>query len=117
MSYLRYLILALMVVTPTLAQRPTTYVAPPHTTYGPEYLGYQDKIRVDIDKAMNVMVMDYFNYQNYLSGQAFRYYGGHYDRTPVFITPPNGGSYYVVIDNGGDSYRVQVGVHVIKHGY
>ena len=117
MNYLRYSILVLLLGNPLYAQRPTTHVAPPHSTYGPEYLGYQDKIRVDLDKAMNVMVMDYFNYQNYLNGQSYTYFGGHYNTTPVYIKPPNGGSYYIVIDNGGDSYNIQVSVRVIKPGY
>ena len=63
------------------------------------------------------MVMDYFNYQNYLNGSSFRYFGGHYDKTPVFIKPPYGGSYYVIVDNGVIVINVHIGVHIIKNAY
>ncbi|WP_234698768.1 DUF1883 domain-containing protein [Enterococcus faecium] len=40
------------------------------------------------------------------SGQKFKYYGGHYTRTPVNITVSGPGRWYLIVRGGGQyKYR------------
>lgn len=86
---------------------------PLHTVYGPEYVGYNDYLRVSLDTACNVFAVDAYNYARYKRGENFKYYGGYAKESPVILRPPSG-SYYVVIDNGGASYRLRASVQVIS---
>lgn len=86
---------------------------PPHHAYGPKYVGYGDTIRVDLDTACNVMAMDNYNYQRYQRGENFDYFGGYVKKSPFFLKPPSG-SYYVIIDNGGDGYQLRASVRVMR---
>lgn len=61
----------------------------------------------------NVMIMDDLNFYQYRRGGSFRYVGGHYRRSPVFLTVPETGTWNVVVDTGGYSGRVQAAVAVI----
>lgn len=54
----------------------------------------------------NVQLLDSPNLQHYKRGRKFQYYGGHYKRSPVYLTIPHAGTWYVTIDLGG--YRGQV---------
>ena len=51
--------------------------------------------------AANVMLLDSSNFSSYESGQSFRYVGGHYTRSPIRLTTPTAGHWYVLIDYGG----------------
>lgn len=50
--------------------------------------------------AANVRVMDDLNFQNYQTGQPYRFYGGHFARSPAVITVP-AGTWNVVVDLEG----------------
>lgn len=89
----------------------------PHHVYGPVSIGYGDAIRVDLSARCNVIALPTYEYENYKRGRTFTYYGGYATATPVIIRPPIG-MYYVVIDNGGSSYRLRASVSVIRRrGY
>ncbi|MEN9796426.1 MAG: hypothetical protein RL653_122 [Pseudomonadota bacterium] len=97
-----------------LGSSPAFAQAPPHAVYGPMFVGQNDTIRVDLDTAMNVFAVNLFNYELYKQGRSFNYYGGQARKSPVFLNPPMG-SYYVVIDNGGDSLGyARAGVQVLR---
>lgn len=51
--------------------------------------------------AANVLLLDAANFARYKAGQDHRYYGGHYDRSPVLLSVPHGGHWYVAVDLGG----------------
>ena len=87
--------------------------APPHHKYGPEYIGHGNSIRVDLDTVCNVFAVDSYNYEKYKNGASFNYFGGRATKSPFFIHPPSG-TYYIVLDNGGDGYNLRAGVHVIQ---
>lgn len=87
--------------------------APPHAAFGPNYVGYNDVIRIDIDTACNVFAVTEWEYRSYCKGRSFNYYGGEARSSPIYLTPPSG-SYIVVIDNGGAGIRnIHASVHVI----
>lgn len=63
--------------------------------------------------AANVRLLDSLNYQNYRSGRRHHYYGGLAQRSPVRLTIPRSGHWYVAIDLGGLAGRVQSGVRML----
>jgi len=73
-----------------------------------------DTVEVVLEgSAANVMLLDLLNFQNYSSGRPFRYHGGYYTRSPVYITVPQQGHWYLVIDLGGASGKVSASARVI----
>lgn len=63
--------------------------------------------------AANVFLVDSSNYQSYKAGRRFRFYGGQATRSPVRLTVPNAGHWYVVVDLGGLAGRVNASVRVL----
>ena len=107
---------ALAVVVSVLCSSPALAEAPPHAAYGPMFVGARDVIRVDLDTSLNVFAVDSYNFELYKRGKSFHYFGGQAKRSPVFLNPPVG-SYYVIIDNGGDDLGYsRAGVRVIRNG-
>ncbi len=51
--------------------------------------------------AANVRLMDSSNYNNYKNGRKHSYYGGLVKRSPITLTIPRSGHWYVTIDLGG----------------
>jgi Domain of unknown function (DUF1883) len=78
-------------------------------------IGSDDAIEVSLQgNAANVLVMDSSNFNSYRRGSGgFRYYGGHYTRSPAVIRPPSSGHWHVVIDLGGGGGNVRASVRVI----
>lgn len=75
-------------------------------------VGPGQAVRVQLDHAANVRVMDDLNFGLYQHGNAHRYYGGRATRSPVTITPPHPGRWHVAVDLGGHpgSVRASIGV-------
>lgn len=62
-------------------------------------------VQVNLKHAADVFLVDSINFQKYKSGQQFKYYGGHYTKTPVHITVSGVGRWYLIVNTGGhDSY-------------
>ena len=61
----------------------------------------------------NVYLLDPLSLRAYESGRQYRYYGGHYNRSPVAIPVPSTGSWFVVVDLGGFAGRVAAAVRVV----
>ena len=72
--------------------------------------GPSDVIQVTLDKQANVRLMDWSNFEKYRRGQQHRYYGGHATSSPVRLSPPHQGHWYVVIDLGGYAGTVRASV-------
>jgi hypothetical protein len=64
-----------------------------------------DVVRVEIDTAANVILMDDSGFSDYRSGRRFQYWGGEQRRSPVFIRVPHLGNWHLVIDLGGRAGR------------
>ncbi|NAS27481.1 DUF1883 domain-containing protein [Herbidospora sp. NEAU-GS84] len=58
--------------------------------------------------AARVCLMDDDEYQAYLDGDAYEYYGGFYDVSPVELEVPYDGYWYLVIDSNGRRVKVRV---------
>jgi hypothetical protein len=63
--------------------------------------------------AANVMLLDDSNFNNYKAGSQFTYYGGHYTKSPIFISVPSSGHWNLVVDLGGAAGHVDASVRVI----
>ena len=57
-----------------------------------------DRIQVSLKgNAANVRLMDSSNYNNYRAGRQHHYYGGYVKRSPIVLTVPSSGHWYVTI--------------------
>lgn len=76
-------------------------------------VGTNNTIQVTLDKQANVKLMDGINYQNYRSGQRYKYYGGLTRKSPVNLRAPHQGHWHLVIDLGGYAGTVRASVRTI----
>ena len=61
-----------------------------------------ERIQVSLQgNAANVRLMDNSNYSSYRSGRRHRYYGGLVKRSPIVLTVPSAGHWYITIDLAG----------------
>lgn len=67
---------------------------------------------VELDRAANVRLMDPPNFQRFRQGRSHRYLGGEARRSPVRLSVPHAGRWFVTIDLGprGGSLRSSVSV-------
>lgn len=70
-------------------------------------------VEVTLSNAANVRLLDSSNFQAYRSGRQHRFYGGQARRSPVRLSIPHSGHWYVAVDMGGYGGRVQSGVRVL----
>lgn len=84
-----------------------------------QHLGYDLKHQrkgavavVSLDKQANVRLMTASNYQAFQAGRRFSSYGGKATRSPVRLSIPSTGYWFVVVDLGGLNGRVRAGVTV-----
>ena len=59
------------------------------------------QVKIELNYAANVMLMDIYNYNTYCEGGYYTYYGGHATSSPVILNVPTSGLWKVVVDNGG----------------
>ena len=62
-------------------------------------------VEVRLQHAADVFLLDSTNFQRYLNHQSFKYYGGHYTRTPVRITVSGRGRWYLIVIGSAYQYR------------
>ncbi len=63
-------------------------------------------VTVELEHAADVFLVDSVNYNRFKSGKDFKYFGGHYKKSPVTITVSGSGRWYlIVIGNGKYQYR------------
>ncbi len=70
-------------------------------------------VEVSLDKQANVRLLDSSNYQKYVSGQKYTFYGGSATKSPAHIKPPYSGHWHLVIDLGGYAGTVKASVKII----
>jgi hypothetical protein len=59
----------------------------------------------------DVFLVDDSNFRSFESGRDFRYFGGHYKRSPIRLQVPNSGNWTaVVIPGAGGTVRASVRV-------
>lgn len=63
-------------------------------------------VSVKLNYASDVFLVDQANYNAYISGGRFTYFGGHYTKSPVKINVSGAGRYYLIVnDDSGSSYQ------------
>lgn len=63
-------------------------------------------VEVNLEHAADVFLVDSSNYRHYKKGRKFKYFGGHYTRTPVHISVQGAGRWYLIVQGGGQyKYR------------
>lgn len=72
-----------------------------------------DVVVVELDHAANVQLLDVANFSRYRRGQSYRYVGGFYRQSPVRLSVPSDGHWYVVIDLGGHRGTVRASVGLV----
>lgn len=72
-----------------------------------------DIVEVTLSHAANVRLLDNRNFQNYRNGHRHEFYGGYCERSPVRISIPKSGRWYVAVDIGGYAGSVTSSVRVI----
>lgn len=78
------------------------------------YLSGGEVVEVSISSAANVCLMGSSDFYRYKTGSSFSYRGGYSRYSPVKITVPHGGHWYVTVDLGGYSGRLSYGCKVIR---
>ena len=63
--------------------------------------------------AANVRLLDSTNFQNYRAGRRHHYYGGLVKRSPIRLTIPHTGTWYVTVDLQGLRGQVRSSIRVI----
>jgi hypothetical protein len=79
-------------------------------------LSSTDIVEVELDQQANVLLVDYSNFQNYKNRKTFSYIGTHATESPVRLSPPSSGTWYVIIDLGGASGLIKYNVSIIHQG-
>lgn len=73
-----------------------------YTVYDLHQCNRGDRIQVTLQgNAANVRLMDSVNYNNYKNGGKHSYYGGLAKKSPIVLTIPSSGHWYVTIDLAG----------------
>lgn len=62
-------------------------------------------VEVELKHAADVFLVDNINFQRYKSGRNFKYFGGHYTRTPVTISVKGSGRWYLIVRGSDYRYR------------
>ena len=84
-----------------------------HFDLGPQRQGSVVEVELSGTEA-NVQLVDSTNFQNYKNGRQFTYFGGHYKASPVRLTIPHAGNWYVTVDLGGFVGQIEAAVRVIS---
>lgn len=58
-------------------------------------------VEVKLQHVADVYLVDSINYRKMNAGQNFKYYGGHYSKTPVNITVNGTGRWYLIVRGRG----------------
>lgn len=73
-----------------------------------------DIVELTLSHSANVRLLDSSNFQKYRNGRRHVFYGGFCERSPVRISIPNSGHWYVAVDSGGYAGTVGSSVRVLS---
>ncbi|WP_417843956.1 DUF1883 domain-containing protein [Thalassospira sp.] len=57
-----------------------------------------DNVEITLSAAANVRLLDSNNFAKYKQGQRHQFYGGLAQQSPIVMSVPNSGHWYVVVD-------------------
>ncbi len=70
-------------------------------------------VSVSLKNAANVQLLDASNFRSYAQGRRYKGYGGHAKQSPVLLPIPRTSHWYVALDLGGHSGKIQSSVTVL----
>ena len=74
-----------------------------------------DKLRVTVDGAANVLLLDDKDFDSYTDGKPYHYYGGWVTKSPVELVAPADGRWNLVIDVAEEKEKgVAAKVEILK---
>ena len=73
-----------------------------------------DIVEVTVDHQANVLLLDSSNFSAYERDEAYRYFGGLAEKSPVRLAVPQPGRWHVVVNLGGYAGTVRAGVRVLQ---
>lgn len=73
-----------------------------------------DVVEVTLDSQANVLLLDPSNFAYYKRGEAYRYYRGLAEKSPVHLASPHPGKWNLVVNLGGYAGSVRAGIRVIQ---
>jgi hypothetical protein len=79
-------------------------------------LGYVSQgtvVEVNLSAAANVRLMDAANFSSYRSGRRHQFFGGLSRQTPVHLTVPHTGTWFVAVDMEGLRGSVRSSARII----
>lgn len=62
-------------------------------------------VEVQLRHAADVFLVDSINYQHYKAGRRYKFFGGHYTKTPVNISVNDAGRWYLIVRGSDYKYR------------
>ena len=69
-------------------------------------------VEVTLEQQANVRLLDEQNYEKYIDGKDYQYYGGHATVTPFKLRPPCEGRWHIAVDLGDRRGTVTAGIRV-----
>ena len=79
-----------------------------YTVYDLHQCSQGERIKVTLQgNQANVRLMDSYNYSNYRNGRRHQYYGGLVRRSPIVLSVPSSGHWYITVDLQGLGGRVR----------
>jgi hypothetical protein len=85
-----------------------------HYIHSREYLNQGDSVRLDCDTQCNFMITDDSNFALFKRGEAFTYYGGHFEVLPATVVAPHPGNWNITIDLAGGFAEIKYSLSVLK---
>lgn len=84
-----------------------------HVKYDLGQLKRGSAVVVTLKNQANVLLLDSSDYRAYASGRQARYIGGLAKKSPVRLAVPDTGHWYVALDLGGYSGRINSSIQVL----
>lgn len=66
------------------------------------------RIQVTLNYQANVLLVDSLSYRHFKNRQRFSYNGGWYTRSPIILSIPNAGTWYVLVGSPNSSIRYSI---------
>ena len=72
-------------------------------------------VEVNLEKQANVILLDHINYVKFKNQRNYDYYGGFAKKNPCRMRVPNTGTWYLVVNQDGNSGIVNFSINTIQN--
>lgn len=84
-------------------------------SYSKMHLKKGDIVEVSLEKQANVILLDHINYVKFKNQRNYDYYGGFAKKTPCRMKVPNTGTWYLVVNENGNSGIINFSINTIQN--